>query len=110
MPETQFDVSSDGRARDCDGILNFKKTRENMGYGKLAELIGGLVMRHDRVTVKRVSVKRDLGETWITGHTKTDEGFREEEIWYCEVDTEPFQCVLCGQKIDDGKPSGCGGR
>ena len=81
--ESRFDVQTDGRARDCDGLLNFKRTREDMTYSKLCEMLGGLVMGNERVTVTR-----DGSETWVTGWTKTDEGFHEEEIWYSELSSE----------------------
>jgi hypothetical protein len=81
--ETKFDVLTDGRAKDCDGILNFKRTRETMTYSKLCETIGGLVLGAGSVTLTR-----DGPETWIVSHTKTEEGFHEEEIWYCELGTD----------------------
>jgi hypothetical protein len=37
-----------------------------------------------------------------------------QEAIYVHVDSrllrEPFTCPLCGQRIDDGKPCGCGAR
>jgi hypothetical protein len=81
MTTLMFDVTTDGQSKDCDGIMNHRKTRKTMTYDDLASLIGGLVIGNNSI-----NITRDAGETWVEGYTKTEEGYTKEEIWYAEIE------------------------